>query len=111
MKATIASGGPRGISSHGVPVEGGDSATSRNELRAGRRSPALGSPVTSPTARPAPITVVCADDIPEPPPMVLSCPKSKPYAGRRERMRTGMVESAAGVPVFLAPPTHAASDS
>ena len=55
VKAAIASAGPRRISPRGVPVEGGNSATARNELRAGSRSPALHSPVTSPTARPAPI--------------------------------------------------------
>ena len=47
VKATIASGGPRGISPRGVPVEERSSATSRNKLRAGIRSPAVGSPVTS----------------------------------------------------------------
>ena len=111
VKETIASAGPRGISPRGVPVEERSSATARNKLRAGSRSPALGSPVTSPPARPAPITVACADDIPMPPPMVLSRPKSKPYAGRRAQRRTGTVESATAVPVSRAPPTHAASDS
>ena len=43
--------------------------------------------------------------------MVLSRPKSKPYAGRREHKRTGMIESDTAVPVSRAPPPHAASDS
>ena len=111
VKATIASAGPRGISPRGVPVEERSSATARNKLRAGSRSPALGSPVNYPTARPAPISVSCADDLPTPPPMVLSRLKSKPYAGRREHRCTGMVESDTVVPVSRALPTHAASDS
>ena len=57
VKAAIASAGPRGISPRGVPVGERNSATARNKLRAGIYSPTLGSPVTSPTARPAPITL------------------------------------------------------
>ena len=98
------------ISPRGVPVERG-SWTARNKLRAGSRSPALRGPATVGTARPAPITVACAGDIPTPPPMVLSRPRSKPYAGRRAHRRTGMVESVTAAPVSHAPPTHAASDS
>ena len=111
VKATIASSGPRGISPRGVPVEERSSATARNKLRAGSYSPTLGSPVTSPTARTAPISVACADDIPTPPPMIMSRLKSNPYAGRRTHRRTGKVESATAVPVSRAPTTHAASDS
>ena len=111
VKAAIGSAGPRGISPRGVPVEGGDSATARSKLRACSRSPALGSPVTSPTGRPARIAVACVDDIPTPPPMLLSRRKSKPYAGRRGHRRTGMVESSTAVAASRAHPTHAASDS
>ena len=57
VKATIASSGPRGISPRGGSVKEISSGTARNKLRAGSYSPTLGSPVTSPTARPAPITL------------------------------------------------------
>ena len=57
------------------------------------------------------MSVPCADDIPTPPPMVLSRLIGKPYAGRRAHRRTSMVESATGVPVSRAPLTHAVSDS
>ena len=57
VKATISSSGPRGISPRGRTVKETSSGTARNKLRAGSYSPTLGSPVTSPTARPAPITL------------------------------------------------------
>ena len=57
VKATISSSGPRGISPRGRTVKEISSGAARNKLRAGSYSPTLGSPVTSPTARPAPITL------------------------------------------------------
>ena len=57
VKATIASSGLRGISPRGGSVKEVSSATARTKLRAGSYSPALGSPVNSPTARPDPIPV------------------------------------------------------
>ena len=57
VKVTIASSGPRGISPRGGSVKEICSATTRDKLRVGSYSPSLGSPVTSPTARPAPITL------------------------------------------------------
>ena len=74
VKATIASSGPRGISPRGGSVNEISSGTARNKLRAGSYSPTLDSTVTSPTAKTAPISVACADDIPTPPPMILSRP-------------------------------------
>ena len=71
----------------------------------------LGSPVSSPTARIATISVAYADDIPTPPPVLLSRLKRNPYAGRRAYRRTSKVEPATAVPVSRAPTTHAASDS
>ena len=111
VKATIASSRPRGISPRGGSVKEISFATARTKLRAGSYSPTLGSPVISPTARTAPISVACADDIPIPPPMILSRLKRNPYAGRRAHRRTSKVESATAVPVSRAPTTHAASDS
>ena len=111
VKATIASSGPRGISPRGGSVKDISSATTRNKLRAGSHSPKLGSPVTSPTARTAAIYVACADDIPAPPPMILSRLKCNPYAGRRAHRRTSNVEPDTAVLVSRAPPPHAASDS
>ena len=103
--------GPREISPRGGSDVEISSTTARKKLRARSYSPTLGIPVTSPTARTAPISVACADDIPTPPPMVLSRLKSNPYAGRSAHIRKGMVESATAVPISRAPPTHTASDS
>ena len=102
VKATIASSGPRGISPRGGSVNEKSSATTRNKLRAGSHSPKLSSPVTSPTARTA-IYVACAEDIPAPPPMILSRLKRNPYAGRCEHKRTSNVDSAATVPCVSSP--------
>ena len=110
VKATIASSGPRGISPRGGSVNEKSSATTRNKLRAGSHSPKLSSPVTSPTARTA-IYVACAEDIPAPPPMILSRLKRNPYAERRAHRRTSNVESDTAVLVSRAPPPHSASDS
>ena len=111
VKATIASSGPRGISLRGVPVEEISSATARNKLRAGIYSPTLGSPVTSPTARTAPVHVACADDIPAPPPMNMARLKVNPYAGRRAYRRTSNVASATAALTSRTPTTHAVTDS
>ena len=111
VKATIASSGPRGISPRGGSVNEKCSATTRNKLRAGSHSPKLSSPAISPTARSAAIYVACAEDIPAPPPMILSRLKRNPYAGRREHKCTSNVDSAVAVPASRAPTTHAASDT
>ena len=91
VKATIASSGLRGISPRGGSVKEVSSATAGNTRRASSYSPTLDSTVISPTARTALVSVACADDIPTPPPMLLSRLKRNPYAGRREHRRTGMV--------------------